>query len=356
MGTKLMIPENELQRIEALRRYQILDTPADGAFDRIAALAAQLLEVPIAMVSLVDTERIWFKSHHGVDISEVAREPGLCASAILGDGPYILSDASIDPRSLANSLVAGVLGLRFYAAVPLITHDHYHLGTLCCIDLVPRTISQKQIEALECLAKVVMDQMELRLAARQIYDLHKELRKANDTLRIKASHDALTGLWSRSAIMQHLKKFLAVSRREKRPLAVLAFDIDFFKSINDRYGHPAGDQVLVEVTRRLQENCRQSESIGRIGGEEFLGVMYPCDMEQAQLAAERFRIAVAGTDIDIDIGENERASVHVTISIGLCSIGGRTDIGHSEMVKFADDALYSSKNNGRNCVTVARLT
>ncbi|WP_052475957.1 GAF domain-containing sensor histidine kinase [Cohnella kolymensis] len=168
------IDKKEQERIMALRRYQILDTPPDGAFDRITSLASELLNVPVAITSLVDTERIWFKSHHGVDLQEVQREPGLCSSAILRDLPYILNDASIDPQSLAHPLVAGEAGFRFYAGVPLTTHDNYNLGVLCVMDYKPRTITEQELNILKKLAQIVMDEMELRLASRHVDSLTKQ--------------------------------------------------------------------------------------------------------------------------------------------------------------------------------------
>jgi two-component sensor histidine kinase len=162
-----IIPENEGARMDAVRRYDILDTPADGTFDRVTALAARRFDVPISIISIVDEDRIWFKSHHGVPVNQIGRDPGLCASAILKSEPYILLDAKTDPRSLANPLVAGEFGLRFYAGVPLQTSDGHNLGTLCIIDKAPRPIDQTQIDDLKDLASVVMDQMELRLAARR---------------------------------------------------------------------------------------------------------------------------------------------------------------------------------------------
>ena len=160
-------PPTEAERLAAVRRYDILDSPPDGAFDRITALAARRMKVPIAIISIVDEDRIWFKSHHGLPVEQIDREPGLCASAILGDTPYLIEDARNDPRSLANPLVAGEFGLRFYAAVPLRTSDGHNLGTLCVIDKDPRPIEQEQIEDLKDLASIVMDQLELGLAARQ---------------------------------------------------------------------------------------------------------------------------------------------------------------------------------------------
>jgi GAF domain-containing protein len=111
-----MLPHNERERLDALQRYRILDTPSDGAFDHLTAVAADFFQVPIAIVSLVDHDRIWFKSHHGLDACEIGREPGLCASAILSPDVYYVRDAIVDARTLANPLVAGDLGLRFYAA------------------------------------------------------------------------------------------------------------------------------------------------------------------------------------------------------------------------------------------------
>jgi two-component sensor histidine kinase len=162
-----IVPADEHQRMAAVKRYDILDTPPDGSFDRITAIAARRFNVPISIVSIVDHDRIWFKSHHGVPVEQIAREPGLCASAILSPQPHILTDAKVDPRSLANPLVAGDFGLRFYAGAPLRTSDGYNLGTLCVIDKEPRPIDQSQIDDLKDLAAVVMDQMELRLSARQ---------------------------------------------------------------------------------------------------------------------------------------------------------------------------------------------
>jgi two-component sensor histidine kinase len=159
-------PQDEAQRLAAVRRYDILDTPPDGVFDRIAAIAARRFEVPIAIISIVDKDRIWFKSHHGVDVAEIGRDPGLCASAILKADPHIILDARTDPHSLANPLVVSEFGLRFYAGVPLRTSDGFNLGTLCVIDKTPRPITSDQIADLKDLAAVVMDQIELRLAAR----------------------------------------------------------------------------------------------------------------------------------------------------------------------------------------------
>lgn len=169
------MPLNEEKRIEALKRYDILDTPPDGSFDHITRLASTIFDVPIAIISLVDTDRIWFKSAYGLSVNQIDRVPGLCASAILSSDIYVIGDACSDPRTLSNPLVAGEFGLKFYAAVPLQTQEQCNLGTLCIIDKVQRTLSEKEQIILKQLGDIVMDEMELRLALRQTVTNVKKL-------------------------------------------------------------------------------------------------------------------------------------------------------------------------------------
>ncbi|MHC8305357.1 sensor histidine kinase [Pseudomonas sp. PB3P13] len=171
---------DEALRMSVVRRYAILDTPPDGAFDRVTAIAARLLGTPIAIVSIVDTDRIWFKSHHGLAANQIPRHSGLCSSAILQSAPWLVTDARRDPRTLTNPLVAGEFGLQFYLGVPLHTHDGFNLGTLCVLDKQPRTVTQEQIDTLTDLASVVMDQLELRLSSiRSIAEKEAALKHSN---------------------------------------------------------------------------------------------------------------------------------------------------------------------------------
>jgi signal transduction histidine kinase len=186
-----LIPANERERLDAVRRYEILDTPPDGAFDRITALAARIFDVPISIVSIVDSDRIWFKSRRGVGVDEIGRDPGLCASAILQYEPWVVTDATVDPRTLANPLVVGELGLRFYAGVPLTTREGYNLGTLNVIDTEPREVTGAEIATLEDLAAIVIDEMELRLAARRE---EQRLELLRSEFAATASHQLRTPL------------------------------------------------------------------------------------------------------------------------------------------------------------------
>src|SRR5260370_29581309 len=177
------VPENEAERFQGMRRYLIVEPAPGGSFDHITALAAELFRVPIALISLVDHDRIWFKSRHGLDAQQIARDPGLCASAIFSPDVYHVRDGLSDPRTLANPLVAGEIGLRFYAAAPLRTHDNFNLGTLCIIDWEPRDLAQAERTMLAKLASVVMDQIELRRAAMKIAELEESERQMGQQLR-----------------------------------------------------------------------------------------------------------------------------------------------------------------------------
>jgi sigma-B regulation protein RsbU (phosphoserine phosphatase) len=178
-----VVPANEAERLRAVRRYDILDTPPDGAFDRIAALAARIFEVPVATVTIVDEDRIWFKATHGVEVAEIGRDPGLCASAILTDAPMAIEDATKDPVAWNNPLVRGEFGLRFYAAAPITTSDGYHLGTVNVIDRVPREATPDELETLQDLAAIVVDELELRLSA--IREVRLERRRREEVQRSK---------------------------------------------------------------------------------------------------------------------------------------------------------------------------
>ncbi len=189
-------PPDEAARLDAVRRYDILDTPPDGAFDRITTLAARFCRVPISTVTVVDEDRIWFKSSHGVDVDQVGRDPGLCASAILSSDAHVVRDASVDTRTLDNPLVRGELGLRFYAGIPLVTADGYGLGTLNVIDAEPRDITDEELDTLQHLAGIVMDELELRLSARRTIELEAAAEDARFRLSVLAgiSHEMRTPL------------------------------------------------------------------------------------------------------------------------------------------------------------------
>lgn len=154
-------PVNEPQRLAALRGYEILDTEPEAAFDDLTFLASQICQTPIALISLVDADRQWFKSKVGLSLTETSRDIAFCASAILQSDVFIVPDASEDARFANNPLVVSEPRIRFYAGAALMSEDHA-LGTLCVIDRVPRTLSPEQLEGLRALSRQVQAQFQLR--------------------------------------------------------------------------------------------------------------------------------------------------------------------------------------------------
>ena len=143
--TAAPLPDNEQARLQALKDYEVLDTGAEASFDSIVTLASQLCQAPIALVSLVDTERQWFKAREGLGAQETHRDLAFCAHAIHQPTPLIVENALEDPRFKDNPLVLGEPNIRFYAGAPLITPEGFALGTLCVIDTKPRTLTEHQI-------------------------------------------------------------------------------------------------------------------------------------------------------------------------------------------------------------------
>lgn len=191
------LPENEVERLRALRAYGVLDTAPEEAFDRITRLASRLLKTPIALVSLIDEDRQWFKSHHGIDATETPRDMAFCAHAILDDKPLLVKNALSDDRFRANPLVEAAPNIRFYAGAPLVDSKGFKLGTLCAIDMVEHTdVSEEDLAILSDLAALVIDELELRVSIRkeQIANRHKTEFLANMSHEIRTPMNAIIGM------------------------------------------------------------------------------------------------------------------------------------------------------------------
>jgi diguanylate cyclase (GGDEF)-like protein len=314
---------NEEERLEELESLDVLDTPPEEAFDSITRLAKTALGMPIVLISLVDKERQWFKSRQGLDAEETPRDISFCTHAIQDDHVFIVENALEHPLFKSNPLVTGEPHVIFYAGAPLKTSRGYRIGTLCAIDHIPRELSETEERTLIDLASLVVRELELR--------------------RI-ASLDGLTGAMSRGSFMTLSNRELARSKRHGHDLSVLILDLDYFKKINDTYGHPAGDQVLKVVTRLCLSQLREHDLYGRIGGEEFAILLPETPAEAALQVAERIRKGIEDLDI-LWVGHR----IEVTSSIGVAAMNDR-DQTMREIISRADQALYNAKGGGRNQV------
>lgn len=312
-------------RLAALYAFGILDTAPEEAFDRITRIAKTVLQVPITTITFVDRDRQWHKSRQGLQITETPRDISLCTRAIELDEPLIVPDARLDPRFSNSPLVTGSPWIRFYIGVQLRDRDGFNIGTLCCIDTVPRTPTAQHIAVLQDLARLVIDEMELRLLA---------------------TTDGLTGAMTRRAFMDAANRDIALAKRHGRDLTFLMVDADHFKTVNDTYGHATGDQVLRVLVKVCRSQLRASDYIGRVGGEEFALVLPETNGDAASEVAERLLGLVAQ-----EIFAAGKARFSVTLSAGVADLDPSCQ-NAGDLLQQADAALYRAKITGRNRVVL----
>lgn len=308
-------------RLAALDSLDIMDTPAEPAFDRVARLIRMIFEVDTALVTMMDGHRQWYKAALGTPNAEVPLRESFCQHVLSAREPLIVPDASQDPRFAGNRHVLAPGGVRFYAGMPLVTGDGHVIGSICAIHGRPRTCCDREIGILRELSELVMNELELRQLA---------------------TSDGLTGLSTRRAFKADAEKYVALARRHRSQLSVITFDIDFFKAINDTYGHAGGDMVLRAVAQAAQSAMRRSDLLGRVGGEEFAVVLPDADGTAAMAVAEKLRHAFRALEF-----AGSRPPIKVSASFGVATLDpGRDDL--ETVLLKADEALYEAKRSGRN--------
>ncbi|WP_298195033.1 sensor domain-containing diguanylate cyclase [Novosphingobium sp.] len=313
---------DEEARLRALQQLEILDSDPELPFETIVDLVRDVLKVPICAVSLIDRDRQWFKAMRGLAVSETERSISFCTHAIQQDTPFIVQDAARDPRFAENPLVTGEPGIGSYAGAQLKTKSGYNIGTLCAIDQGPREFSGAELSILTKFASLVIDEIEMREIA---------------------TTDVLTGALSRRAWLRCAENEVHRALRTKAPLAFLMIDIDHFKQINDRFGHPVGDAVIREVAKTCDSEVRQSDWFGRFGGEEFVVAMPGTSLADAAMVAERIREAVMTLRLAC-LGDHT-----CTVSIGAAAYEA-LETNPELALDRADQALLRAKLLGRNRV------
>lgn len=308
----------ESQRLCNLTGLDILDTPPEERFDSLTRMAKNTFKVPIALVSLVDKDRQWFKSCVGLPVRETARDISFCGHAILGDDLFIIPDASKDVRFEDNPLVLDEPNIRFYAGVPLKSISGDPLGTFCIIDSKPRTLNSLQIRSLKDLAF---------LAEREI---------AIDQI---STFDTLTNIPNRRGFTVLANQGLSLSNRYDRNALLLHFNINNFKKINDNYGNFSGDQILVAFANALKESTSDSDICARLNGDEFAVLLFDTSTDQVDSITHLITQSFTSKIESID------SRIHTTFSSGAIEYSHSKHITIDSLLKDADILMQQKKNN-----------
>lgn len=310
--------QDEQARLETLRSLSILDTPPEERFDRLTRMAKRLFGVPIALVSLVDENRQWFKSCFGLSVSETSRDISFCGHAILGNDLFIIPNTIEDERFADNPLVLNDPFIRFYAGCPLSAPNGRKLGTLCIIDRQPRNFGKEDLEALKDLASMV----ERELVAVQ-----------------QATLDELTNISNRRGFMMLAQHSLHLCVRQKIAASLVFMDLDKFKPINDTFGHAEGDRTLTVFAEQMKTACRDSDVFARLGGDEFAMLLINTSKEQAEYVVSRLHQSVE------KYNQEAKRGYDILFSHGIVEFNPEKHPTIEAMLADGDSLMYALKKS-----------
>lgn len=311
------IPADEAERLRVLRSLDILDTPAEERFDRLTRIANRLFGVPIALVSLVDENRQWFKSSVGLDASETPRDISFCGHAILGDEIFVVNDAISDKRFADNPLVLNNPNIRFYAGCPLKALNGSKLGTMCLIDREPKGFTKNDRSVLRDLASMVEREIELTNLA---------------------TVDELTSIPNRRGFRVLAEKGLKLCQRKELSASLVYFDIDEFKQINDSHGHSEGDRALRIFADNMKAISRDSDVFARMSGDEFVILFVDANKQTVESIISRFQ-----TGLD-EISQKESLDYQIHFSHGIIEFDPDVHTSVAELLNAGDEQMYAKKH------------
>lgn len=306
-------PKDEEERLKTLHNLDILDTLAEERFDRITRIAKQLFDVPIALVSLVDNDRQWFKSKQGLSVNETPREVAFCSHTILFDKIMMVEDTMKDDRFHDNPLVTRDPKIRSYMGCPL-KIEGYNIGTFCLIDTKERTFTDSE-----------------KLTARDLADL---VQSEINSLHISTT-DELTSLTNRRGFKLIASHVFSYCLREKKPLTLLYFDLNKFKKINDDFCHAEGDTVLKAFAQALCQGFRNMDIIARLGGDEFCILCPGLHQEEMPKLLSRLDDALATSDL---------TNHTIDYSVGFIELDASRHSSIESLIAEADQSMYERKN------------
>ncbi|MDA9095076.1 sensor domain-containing diguanylate cyclase [Porticoccaceae bacterium] len=307
---------DEAVRLTTLRSLDILDSLGEERFDRLTRMAKHMFRVPIALVSLVDENRQWFKSCIGLEVSETSRDISFCGHAILGDEVFVIPDTLKDDRFADNPLVLEDPHIRFYAGCPIRVANGSRIGTLCIIDREPRDFCAEDEELLKDLAAMV----EQELTAVQL-----------------ATLDEMTNLTNRRGFMGVANKILSLCVRNQIPATLAFIDLNNFKSINDQHGHAEGDRALVDFSQQLATAFRSSDVVARLGGDEFVVLFTGTSRQHAENTMIKF-----SSVLEEDNKKPER-KYSLSFSYGLVDYNHHAYPAIEDFLEQADLLMYENK-------------
>lgn len=317
----------ERKRLAALFALDLLQGPREPILDRLVRLAQSEFGTQSAAIVLIDRTTAIFQSKIGTNARRCPRDVWPCNLAIRGPEPLILQDLRQDSRFDGLAAVAGAPEARSYAGFPLVTREGLAIGTLAVFDPRPGRIPEDRAGLGMALAALVMDAI----------GLHQ-----------LASRDPLTGVLNRRGFMEQYEREVQHCWTEGAALSLIMMDIDHFKSVNDRFGHPAGDEVLRKVSRQLADVPEESALVGRLGGEEFAILLRASQDGGARSHAESLRLGIEMLRFE------SVPELMVSASFGIAELGEHTR-NAAQLLARADAALYDAKTSGRNRVVCASV-
>lgn len=310
------IPQDEEARLNSLQSLNILDTSSEERFDRLTRIAKRMFDVPIALVSLVDENRQWFKSCIGLSVRETARDISFCGHAILGNEIFVIPDTIKDERFVDNPLVTDEPNIRFYAGCPLRFLDGSVLGTLCIIDQKPRNLNEDDLDALKDLASTA----ERELAAVQM-----------------ATTDELTNIPNRRGFKMIAQHSLKLCIRQRIPAALAYMDLNSFKLINDTYGHAVGDNVLTTFASHMSQVCRESDILARLSGDEFVILFINTSTDVAEEHMLRLQQSL------LERSQKEKREYDISFSYGITAFDPNEHSSIDDLINTSDLRMYDYK-------------
>lgn len=332
-----LLPENEAERLKALEDYNILDTLPEQGFDDLTALAAYICKTPIALISLIDSDRQWIKSKVGLQVREIPRDWAFCSHTILQPQKILVVNNAIkDHRFANNPLVKNNPKIRFYAGVPLVTPNGFAVGTLCVIDMIPRQLNDQQLDALHRLSRQAIAQMEL------IQEIHNR-KQAEIEGRQLSLTDELTGLHNRRGFFLLAEQQLKIAHRMKLLCWVIFIDLDGLKQINDTLGHDVGDALIVDAGRLLKQSFRKSDIVARLGGDEFI-VFISSYFKDAENIQTHLQTNIA------NFNQQQNRSYEISMSMGIQRYSPETNMSLEQLVARSDELMYAHKRLKRQSV------